>query len=116
MSPFPEAGHDVCYYCKLQHKSVEAGGVHHCPNPLCQGPGAATFRRKLSSYAEVEGTSKHTVDNAEMLAFGEKYAAECKDAALAAHILASVARWRPTAPPTDQPAVAGSLPSSIETP
>jgi hypothetical protein len=58
--------HLTCYYCHLRHKQVEAGGVWHCPNPLCTGPGGAYFRSKLTSYKEVEN-ARHTVDYAEWL-------------------------------------------------
>lgn len=36
--------HQTCHYCELTHPHVEAGGVYHCPNPLCPGCGAAYWR------------------------------------------------------------------------
>jgi len=50
----------TCYYCNLEHEKVEGGGVWHCPNNLCRGPGAAHFRSKLDSY--VTKGERHTVD------------------------------------------------------
>lgn len=41
------ADHYTCYYCKLAHKRVEAGGMWHCPNITCSGPGGAYYRSKL---------------------------------------------------------------------
>lgn len=82
-----------CYYCGLRHRKVEASGVYHCPNPLCQGPGAASFREKLHSYTEGED-GRHTVDPAEAVAFGLAYAATLtEDPELADHIRRSVKRW-----------------------
>jgi hypothetical protein len=88
------ASHFTCYYCRLEHKKVEAGGIHYCPNPLCTGPGASYVRSKLKSYRDV-GNDRHTVDHAEMIAYGLERAAEldATDAPLAAHIRASVPKW-----------------------
>ena len=30
----------TCFYCDLNDPKVEAGGLWHCPNRFCQGPGA----------------------------------------------------------------------------
>lgn len=57
--------HKVCYYCGLKHPQVEAGGVHHCPNPCCLGPGQSYARKELESYREVDVTH-HTVDLQEL--------------------------------------------------
>lgn len=54
-----------CHYCGLVHQLVEAGGVYHCPNRLCTGPGAWRPRMKLSSYKEADGC--YTVDPLEVL-------------------------------------------------
>jgi ribosomal protein L37AE/L43A len=58
----------TCHYCKLKHDKVEAGGLHHCPNNLCSGPGAAYFRSKLKSYVDDTDGSGHTVDSYEWIA------------------------------------------------
>lgn len=28
-----------CYYCKVEDARVEGGGLWHCPNDACTGPG-----------------------------------------------------------------------------
>lgn len=58
--------HYTCHFCKLSHRAVEAGGIFHCPNPLCTGSGAAWFRSRLESYRE-DGSYKHTIDSNEAL-------------------------------------------------
>jgi hypothetical protein len=84
----------TCYYCGLTHERVEARGVYHCPNVLCTGCGAATWRRWLPSYRDVSGTMSHTVDDEEMVGFGLAYASAISDdAGLAAHIRNSASRW-----------------------
>ena len=55
----------TCHYCTLKDKNVECGGMFHCPNDLCTGPGAAYFRSTLQSFEE-EG-EKHTVNEIEWL-------------------------------------------------
>lgn len=40
----------ICHYCGFKGGQVEAGGVLHCPNPLCYGPGNAYFRSELDSF------------------------------------------------------------------
>jgi hypothetical protein len=53
--------HQTCYYCNLADEKVEAGGLWHCPNFTCTGPGGHSHRRTLKSYKEdVDG--KHTID------------------------------------------------------
>lgn len=60
--------HLTCYYCKLHHPKVEAGGVYHCPNPLCTGCGANLHRRSVPSYQEhKDGT--HSVDGDELVRY-----------------------------------------------
>jgi hypothetical protein len=59
------ADHYTCYYCRLAHKNVEAGGMWGCPNITCTGPGNSYYRSKLKSFRE-EG-SKHSVDTQEWL-------------------------------------------------
>jgi len=86
--------HLTCYYCKLTHDLVEAGGIWHCPNPLCTGPGAAYWRSQCKSYKEVSG-DRETVDPLEMVEFAMAKMATETDAALKEHVLRSVARWLP---------------------
>lgn len=68
----------TCYYCGLYDERVEAGGVWYCPNPICQGPGGAWFRRQLKSYREVEG-GRHTVDTEELIDAGERHLEELNE-------------------------------------
>lgn len=42
----------TCHGCGLEHPDVEAGGLWHCPNPLCSGAGNHYFRTKLKSYKD----------------------------------------------------------------
>lgn len=56
----------TCYYCQLVHHLVEAGGVHYCPNRLCNGPGGWGHRAKMASYREL-ADGKHTVDADELV-------------------------------------------------
>ena len=60
-----------CFYCGLKHPKVECKGVFHCPNALCDGPGAAFFRSTLDSY--VDHGSTHTVDEDERLKKGKAH-------------------------------------------
>lgn len=69
----------TCYYCGLFSSSVEAGGIWHCPNLLCRGPGAAWFRATLSSYRKVKN-DEHTVDECEWEAKAYIYILEHKSA------------------------------------
>lgn len=55
----------VVYLCDLCHKLVEAGGMWHCPNSFCDGPGAGYFRSRLDSYMEQYPDDRHTVDELE---------------------------------------------------
>lgn len=59
----------TCYYCGYFDKRVEASGIWHCPNPVCQGPGADWFRRKLDSYEDLGG--KCSINVNELLEIGE---------------------------------------------
>jgi len=91
---------DVCYYCGVQHKNVEAGGIHHCPNVLCQGPGAGDWRSKLKSYQETGRDGRHTVDHWEAIAAGLAAATKLEsegEERLALHIRGSVEKWLPKA-------------------
>lgn len=36
----------ICFACGLEDESVEAGGLYHCPNPLCTGCGATYWKRE----------------------------------------------------------------------
>jgi ribosomal protein L37AE/L43A len=83
------ADHYTCYYCKLGHKKVEAGGVWHCPNVACSGPGAHYHRRKLLSYKET-GDGKHTVDWGEWKMMAEEFLKENKDPLLVDAVKASL--------------------------
>lgn len=60
------ADHYTCYYCKLAHKSVEAGGMWGCPNITCTGPGNSHYRSNLKSF-KVEPERHHSVDTKEWL-------------------------------------------------
>lgn len=54
--------HYRCHYCGVVHQDVEAGGIYHCPNPFCLGPGNGYFRSTLNSYKEVDN-GKHVVED-----------------------------------------------------
>lgn len=45
---------ETCRSCGLQHKNVEARGIWHCPNWLCNSSGAYCWKRRLKSYKENE--------------------------------------------------------------
>ena len=85
--------HLTCYYCKLHHKNVEAGGMWHCPNPLCTGPGAAYWRSKCKSYREFPNGT-HTVDPEELIQLAMTMMETETDEVLRAHVLDSVKLWR----------------------
>lgn len=54
----------VCYYCKLEHRQVEARGVHYCPNRFCGGPGAWNERVKHGYQDDPNATpSKNSTAN-----------------------------------------------------
>lgn len=95
MSVFTEPRVHECYYCKLTHKDVEAGGMYYCPNVLCQGPGACRWREGLSSYDETGDDGRHTVDHREALIRGLAHAFEIEksDPALAAKIRETAPKW-----------------------
>lgn len=84
--------HQTCYYCKLHHPRVEAGGIWHCPNPLCKGPGAQVWRMKCKSYQELPNES-HTVDSQEIVAIALEMMAKEPDEVLKAHVLNCVPNW-----------------------
>ena len=69
-----------CISCGLIHGDVEAGGVYHCPNPLCTVSGASWFKLKLQSYKDQR--DHYTVDEVELLAEGLKYMSTVKDPAI----------------------------------
>jgi hypothetical protein len=87
--------HNTCYYCKLTHATVEAGGVWYCPNPLCTGPGAAWFRASLKSYKEIGQSGKHTVDAFEAIeqAFVHLRKDKNVDDAIRGHMKQSIVTW-----------------------
>lgn len=70
--------HYTCYYCKVEHKQVEAGGVWYCPNPVCPGPGGHYLRSNLESYKDSDFTH-YTIDTAEYLDAVAKKAIEIQD-------------------------------------
>lgn len=81
----------ICRYCGLHHKDVEAGGIYHCPNPCCLGPGQSYARSKLDSYKEVD-SGKHTVDLEELFDKGLRKALEIGDKAIATQAFITVVR------------------------
>lgn len=84
--------HMTCYYCKLRHKDVEAGGLHYCPNVLCTGPGPQYFRSKLKSYKSFK--DYHTVDHNELVMAAVAHAAKLEtDKLLQEKILESIKKW-----------------------
>lgn len=86
----------VCVYCGLHHKLVEAGGVHHCPNPCCLGPGQSYQRSRLESYKKVDAW-KHTIDLDELFEVGICKALDGGDPAIITQTFISVVReywWR----------------------
>lgn len=69
----------VCCYCGLIHKDVEAGGVYYCPNVLCDGPGSFAFRSGLKSFRDLSegrypGLGGYTVDEDEYVKEAVKFA------------------------------------------
>jgi ribosomal protein L37AE/L43A len=100
--------HLTCYYCALRDDRVEAGGIWHCPNVLCTGPGAAHFRALRASFVE-HSDGRHSVDEAEMVAAARAHvdALPYRDRALAEHILASIPRWERAARAAPAPGAPG---------
>jgi len=88
----PNDRHLVCGACGLYHRAVEAGGIWHCPNPLCPGPGAAYFRSKLDSFRKVENF-KHEVDIEEWIPKAEARVKEIDDADITAAFLRCRRYW-----------------------
>lgn len=88
------ASHYTCHYCQLTHRKVEAGGMWHCPNVLCTGPGAGYWRSTLLSYREVKG-GRHTVDHEEARVRGlaHAYTIAATEPGIAAAIRASAKQW-----------------------
>ena len=58
---------ETCRGCGLTHRYVEAGGIWHCPNPLCHMCGASWIARKLKSVQDIPGTNSFEVDETELL-------------------------------------------------
>lgn len=83
--------HLICHYCGLHHKDVEAGGIHHCPNPCCLGPGQSYARSKLESYREVEG-DRHTIDLDELFEVGLRKVLDKGDPVISTQAFISVVR------------------------
>jgi len=63
----------TCLYCGLNDPAVEAGGIHHCPNRFCQGPGAF-YGRTQAGY--------HGDDGVVTPAQAARMMAECEQAIL----------------------------------
>ncbi len=63
---------EECFSCKIKHERVEAKGIWHCPNALCNGCGAGWFRQTLDSYKELPD-GYHTVDDDEWKKKGKVY-------------------------------------------
>jgi len=93
---------NTCYYCGLHHDRVEAGGVYHCPNNLCTGPGAGGFRSTLKSYKETQG-ERHIVDPHEVVSAAIAKLADEPDQAIRAAVYASVSKWLPEEPQMGEP-------------
>jgi hypothetical protein len=63
-----------CYYCGLNSKKIECGGIFYCPNPRCSGPGGAWFRHQLPSFKEnIDGTHTVNEDQWDNYAYGYTY-------------------------------------------
>lgn len=45
--PLGLEAHEVCFYCHVAHKQVEAGGIWYCPSPICGGPAGGIHRHVL---------------------------------------------------------------------
>jgi hypothetical protein len=84
--------HYTCYYCGLEHKDVEAGGIWGCPNISCLGPGGHYHRRNLKSYKEVED-GKHTIEILEYLDWIVENGKKIIDPAIKLAIGKSVRKW-----------------------
>lgn len=61
----------ICGACGCCSEKVEAGGIWHCPNPLCKGVGSAWFIRTLNSYRNDDDCE--SCDMKERLEKGLKY-------------------------------------------
>lgn len=88
------ADHYTCRYCQYRSTSVEAGGIWHCPNVLCSGPGATGWRSaNLKSFKTVG--SQYEVDPRELYDEGMQYASdvEVSHPELAAAIRRSSVVW-----------------------
>lgn len=83
-----------CEYCDLLDREVEAGGIYHCPNPLCFGCGAWWFRVLTAGYANVD-SHRHTVDVDEIVAFGQWLVAGLDECDPRQHAVArSLLKWQ----------------------
>ena len=68
----------VCHYCGLSHLKVEAGGVWHCPNITCSGPGNCYFASKLKSAKKISSGGIE-IDVLELLEVAKARSLEEKD-------------------------------------
>lgn len=59
-----------CSFCGYESEDVECAGIYYCPNPICQGCGAAWFRQNMKSFTELP-SGKHTIDVVELYDFGQ---------------------------------------------
>lgn len=80
----------TCRVCRLYHARVEAAGIYHCPNTLCEGPGATHVRYKLKSFREVDSQS-HIVDYIEWVIFALQQLSTEQDVMIRNKILESAA-------------------------
>ena len=44
-----------CISCGIQDERVEAGGIYHCPNPLCTVSGAWNARKAFGFHEKEDG-------------------------------------------------------------
>jgi len=84
--------HYTCYFCKLEHKNVEAGGMWACPNLACSGPGGHYHRRDLKSYKETND-GHHTIQILEYLDWIVENGKKITDPAIKLAIGKSVRKW-----------------------
>lgn len=84
---------ETCRGCGLTHEHVEAGGIWHCPNPLCRICGASWIANKLKSVRSIPGTNKFEVDEAELLAAQRSHVKALTDEPLLAFLWATYPIW-----------------------